>query len=388
MRRGWFPKILCGFLVGVGLALGLAFATVTGTYTPIRVSADGLTTEYSFGFQVPAQTDLVVQLVNASTLAVTNQTLVSNYTVTLSKSVPGGHVDFVTPPASGQYVQMYRNIALTQPIDIPAGGLFREVQIENALDRNVLLLQQQQDQINRAWLLPIGSGTEFNIPVPEAGKFLKGNPTNDGYINSDLPDPSTLVKSTQAEAEAAVSDSVYTTPLQVKNEVQKSGAVSIPAANVAVNSVPTGAEMLWPTETAPSGWLEENGASLSRTTYATLFAVIGTMYGTADASHFNLPDSRGKFPRVWDHAAAIDPDRATRTAPSVTGATLTAGDHVGTEQAEAFKSHTHSTDLGVPSASPTASGAYYVASASGTSGATGGNETRPVNMYRMMIIKY
>ncbi len=48
--------------------------------------------------------------------------------------------------------------------------------------------------------------------------------------------------------------------------------------------------------TAPDGWLLEDGAAVSRTTYADLFAVIGTTYGSGDGSTtFNLPDSRGRF---------------------------------------------------------------------------------------------
>ncbi len=153
-----------------------------------------------------------------------------------------------------------------------------------------------------------------------------------------------------------------------------------------VSSVPIGAEMVWPTETVPTGWLEENGASLLRTgTYAALFAVIGTVYGTADGSHFNLPDARGRFVRGWDHGAGVDPDRATRTADATAGATMTAGDHVGTLQADGFKAHVHSArtgTFGVGGGPGNASGG------DGDSGSTGGNETRPINTNRMMIIKY
>lgn len=42
------------------------------------------------------------------------------------------------------------------------------------------------------------------------------------------------------------------------------------------------------------GWLKCDGRSVSRTTYALLFAVIGTSFGSADGNSFNLPDSRGR----------------------------------------------------------------------------------------------
>lgn len=49
--------------------------------------------------------------------------------------------------------------------------------------------------------------------------------------------------------------------------------------------------------TVPTGWLVCNGAAVSRTTYAALFAYIGTVWGVGDGSTtFNLPDLRQKFP--------------------------------------------------------------------------------------------
>lgn len=47
----------------------------------------------------------------------------------------------------------------------------------------------------------------------------------------------------------------------------------------------------------PSGWLECTGQAVSRTTYAALFAVTGTTFGTGDGSTtFNVPDLRGRTP--------------------------------------------------------------------------------------------
>ena len=59
----------------------------------------------------------------------------------------------------------------------------------------------------------------------------------------------------------------------------------------------------------PSGYLLCNGAAISRTDYAALFAAIGTIYGTGDGSTtFNLPDFRGKFLRGYldGTSAALD----------------------------------------------------------------------------------
>lgn len=48
---------------------------------------------------------------------------------------------------------------------------------------------------------------------------------------------------------------------------------------------------------APEGYLMCDGAAVSRTTYATLFAVIGTTFGAGDGSTtFNVPDLSGRVP--------------------------------------------------------------------------------------------
>lgn len=52
---------------------------------------------------------------------------------------------------------------------------------------------------------------------------------------------------------------------------------------------------IWGSDTIPDGWLLCNDQAVSRTTYATLFSVIGTTFGIGDgATTFNVPDLRGK----------------------------------------------------------------------------------------------
>jgi phage-related tail fiber protein len=58
---------------------------------------------------------------------------------------------------------------------------------------------------------------------------------------------------------------------------------------------PVGSYLLFAGKTLPSGYLLCNGAAVSRTTYAALFAVIGTTYGAGDGSTtFNLPNLDGR----------------------------------------------------------------------------------------------
>ena len=97
--------------------------------------------------------------------------------------------------------------------------------------------------------------------------------------------------------------------------------------------VPSGAVLYFAGQTAPAGWLKANGAAVSRTAYATLFAAIGTTYGAGDGSTtFNLPDLRGEFMRGWDDGRGIDSGRAIGSAQGDAIRNITGSIDSGTDQ--------------------------------------------------------
>lgn len=61
------------------------------------------------------------------------------------------------------------------------------------------------------------------------------------------------------------------------------------------NAVPTGTVIMYCSMTPPNNYLVCDGSSVSRATYAELFGVIGTGFGSVDGDHFNLPDLRSQF---------------------------------------------------------------------------------------------
>ena len=70
----------------------------------------------------------------------------------------------------------------------------------------------------------------------------------------------------------------------------------IPTYTDLPDPIPAGVILTFGGSTVPEGFLLCNGAAISRTTYAKLFAAIGTLYGAGDgATTFNLPDMRDKF---------------------------------------------------------------------------------------------
>jgi len=142
----------------------------------------------------------------------------------------------------------------------------------------------------------------------------------------------------------------------------------------------TGYVLAFATSAVPAGFLECNGAALSRTVYASLFAILGTTYGVGDGSTtFNIPDLRGEFIRGFDNGRGVD-----------------AGRVVGSNQAEDIAPHVHNIagsaglfnaagGTGIQTVSGNTTTTTYNA---GNIGAGIGTETRPRNVAMMYCIKY
>ena len=63
-----------------------------------------------------------------------------------------------------------------------------------------------------------------------------------------------------------------------------------------IEGIPTATIVPWSDSSIPSGFLECNGAAVSQSTYAALFAIIGTTYGDPGGGNFNLPDLQDNVP--------------------------------------------------------------------------------------------
>lgn len=84
---------------------------------------------------------------------------------------------------------------------------------------------------------------------------------------------------TTTQAQAGTDDSAPMTALKVKQAIDEF-----------VNTIPTGTILPFAGNSIPSGFVACNGAEVSRSTYSTLYSVIGTTYGNGNGSTtFNLP---------------------------------------------------------------------------------------------------
>lgn len=122
----------------------------------------------------------------------------------------------------------------------------------------------------------------------ESGKIATGAVTGDKIANAVITFDklATAAIATQEQALAGTANNVVMTPLRVAQAV----AAQIPPA------VPTGMIAFFDLTEVPDGWLVCDGSAVSRTTYANLFAKIGTRHGAGDGSTtFNLPDMDARF---------------------------------------------------------------------------------------------
>ncbi len=167
---------------------------------------------------------------------------------------------------------------------------------------------------------------------------------------------------TKTEADSLLSTKANQSTTYTKTEVDSLLGVATPPGTVIHVAK----------STAPTGYLKANGAAVSRTTYATLFAAINTTFGSGDGSTtFNVPDLRGEFIRGLDDGRGVDTGRG-----------------IGTAQADDIKNHTHALPM-------TTSGVGWVTGSGGlrydsalSTGSTGGTETRPRNVALLACIKY
>lgn len=194
--------------------------------------------------------------------------------------------------------------------------------------------------------------------LPLTGGTLTGNLTMSGstkvVLNSDGTASTHAVRKSQAEdiADAA----------QAAAEATAEAAMNLAA--------PIGSIVAWPDNAAPTNWRQCGGAAISRTTFATLFSLIGTTFGAGDGSTtFNLPDLRGEFIRGWDNGRGIDSARV-----------------FGSSQTDQLEAHVHTYQtggvLGGGFPSLDNGGGLFVNTTS-----TGGAETRPRNVALMYIIR-
>lgn len=220
------------------------------------------------------------------------------------------------------------------------------------------------------------AGTAALTIDPSGAETINGNPT----------------RVLDAGQSAFIFDSGSAWQCIVAGGIPDDGAVTTAKLDFAV----TGMVAFFPGNVAPLGWLKINGALLSRTTYAALWAyaqasgnivtdaawlagATGSFSQGDGSTTFRLPDYRGEFLRGWDDGRGVDSGRA-----------------FGSTQSHALQNHNHTVDSYINGALG-ASGRPQEGTAGNsdsfstlTSGTTGNfaSETRPRNIALLACIKF
>lgn len=189
--------------------------------------------EFTFRTLVSNPEYVKVKLVETATGTETDLTYSTQFTVSVNSDGVGGTVT-VSPTFSTSYTYLvYRDTSAIQNSDYEDYNQFPADTIEGDLDRAILIAQEQQEATDRTLRYPISaSAASTELPSPSANDYIGWNSAGDALENKSLPDPSTLQKASNSDATTATNDTNYMTPAKVKLEVENSGSVAIPVANI------------------------------------------------------------------------------------------------------------------------------------------------------------
>lgn len=309
---------------------------------------DGTLATYVYSFKVFKKEHLKV-IISRTDILAADVTLVEgvDYTVT-GVGTAGGTVVLQDGTGllvggklpTGKNIGIIRQVPLTQLTELNNQGRFNPRFYEDALDYMMMALQQQQDALNRSLTVLESqptTGLTFPSPAVRAGMLLgfdsNGDPIAVSAGGAVSGSWQTLIDAANYTAcrtllgfagtggtvqtanidpaglgAAALASSAVTTA-KIQNLAVTTAKVADNAITDAKLAAGAGGEVgdiTTSMRSSKTGWLLCDGSAVSRTTYAALYAIIGTANGQGDGSTtFNLPDFRGAFARGLDSRASV-----------------------------------------------------------------------------------
>jgi len=156
----------------------------------------GAQTSWPFTFKVFAASDIAVTIANnlgVETALVLN----ADYSVTLNSNQdtsPGGTVTYPISGAAlptGSKLTIFGNLPYDQPLDLPSGGNFSPLALENQLDRLTMQIQQLREQLGRSLQVSVTSSANVALPPPAASNLIGWNENGDNFENYPLSELAT-----------------------------------------------------------------------------------------------------------------------------------------------------------------------------------------------------
>ncbi len=164
--------------------------TVASTLNKKRTEGNGVTVAFPANIKIFEETDITVTTVTRATDVLAN-TLVLNdagalgYTVSFDTAAETLTVTTVTAPTALEDILIVRALPITQATDFPRATKFPAESNENALDKTIMVLQDQQERLDRSITLPIETTlVDVSLPAPGASQLIGWNAAATALINT------------------------------------------------------------------------------------------------------------------------------------------------------------------------------------------------------------
>lgn len=138
--------------------------TVTSTLNKVTAEGNGATVQFSYSFLIPSSD--VVDVIYTDALGNDTYLATNLYSISGLGDPAGGLVTYPlvgSPIAGGTFLTIVRNLPLKQLISIKNQGGFYPDAVDNALDYEMMVIQQVNEIFNRALVTPI---TDIDVPLP------------------------------------------------------------------------------------------------------------------------------------------------------------------------------------------------------------------------------
>lgn len=305
----------------------------------------------------------------------THVTLAYGYDYTVTGGGTGGTLQYLLP--AGDRLTIWREMPLTQELDLHNTGPLDMEAVERALDGITMQVQQLNEGMERCVKM---ERTAAGL-TPDQMLDTLSQRIAEVHQSAGIASGSALQAEGAAEraaasvtAAGAAKDGAVTAQVRAEGSLitmQQTLAVAKNEILAQAGPVPIGMEATFPVNTIPSGWLVEDGRTITKVAYPEL---VKYLTGSDTAQTATLPDMRGEFARGADLGRGVDTGRT-----------------VGSWQADEFKSHSHSVPYigdrsGTRSNTAGDGGGVYILYTP-PSGSTGGVETRPRNIAKVWCIK-
>jgi hypothetical protein len=158
----------------------------------------GAQTSWPFTFKVFAASDIAVTIANSLGVE-TALVLNADYSVTLNSNQdtsPGGTVTYPISGSAlptGSRLTIFGNLPYDQPLDLPSGGNFSPLALENQLDRLTMQIQQLREQVGRSLQVSVTSSADVRLPAPSANELIGWDSSGENLQNFALSDLATAV---------------------------------------------------------------------------------------------------------------------------------------------------------------------------------------------------